>query len=45
MLHDTPPSFPRAAPLLGADTSSILHDVLGLSTDEIDSLDKMGVLT
>jgi benzylsuccinate CoA-transferase BbsF subunit len=45
MLHDTPPQFPRAGPLLGADTSSVLHDVLGLSTDEIDSLEQAGVLT
>jgi benzylsuccinate CoA-transferase BbsF subunit len=45
MLHDTPPAFPRAGPLLGADTTSVLQDVLGLSADEIDSLDKMGVLT
>ena len=45
MLHDTPPTFPRAAPLLGADTASVLHDVLGLSTQDIEALEQSDVLT
>jgi benzylsuccinate CoA-transferase BbsF subunit len=44
-LHDTPPRVDRAAPLLGADTVSVLHNILGLDTAEIDSLEQAGVLT
>ena len=45
MLHETPPRFPRAAPLLGADTASVLHEVLGIDPAEIESLEQAGVLT
>ena len=45
LLCDTPPRHERAAPLLGADTAAVLHDVLGLDQDEIDTLEQAGVLT
>jgi benzylsuccinate CoA-transferase BbsF subunit len=44
-LCDTPPRFPRAAPLLGEHTAAVLHQVLGLEADEIDSLEQAGVLS
>ena len=45
LLCETPPRFPRAAPLLGADTATVLHELLGLQAEEIESLERAGVLT
>ena len=44
LLCETPPRFERAAPLLGADTAAVLHDLLGLDEAEIDTLEQAGVL-
>ena len=41
-LSKTPPSPPRAAPLLGEHTESVLRDVLGLAPDAIADFAKRG---
>ncbi|GIW06646.1 MAG: formyl-CoA transferase [Dehalococcoidia bacterium] len=43
-LSRTPPDVSRPAPDLGADTEAILHDLLGLTDDEITRLRAAGVL-
>jgi glutaryl-CoA transferase len=40
----TPLSYDRAAPMLGADTKEVLREVIGVGSDELDSLRKMGVV-
>lgn len=45
LLTDTPPTVEGAAPLLGADTERVLHDVLGLTPAEIEDLNARGALT
>ncbi|MCA1645686.1 MAG: CoA transferase [Chloroflexi bacterium] len=44
LLRTTPPRQEHAAPLLGADTTRVLSDILGLAADEIDELARTGVL-
>ncbi|HVZ06708.1 CaiB/BaiF CoA transferase family protein [Rhodopila sp.] len=41
---ETPPSYDRAPPALGEHTTSVLAEELGLSTVEIDSLARAGVI-
>jgi crotonobetainyl-CoA:carnitine CoA-transferase CaiB-like acyl-CoA transferase len=43
-LSDSPPDYAAAGPTLGAHTSWVLRDVLGLPEDEIASLEADGVL-
>jgi 2-methylfumaryl-CoA isomerase len=43
-LPDTPPVPPASAPLLGAHTDEVLHDVLGLSSAEVGRLHDEGVV-
>lgn len=40
----TPAEYPKAPPLLGEDTESILSDILGLPADEIAGVKQRGVL-
>ncbi len=42
-LSRTPGSQHRASPCLGADTHYVLREILGMSNDEIDALDREGV--
>jgi crotonobetainyl-CoA:carnitine CoA-transferase CaiB-like acyl-CoA transferase len=44
-LSVTPGAQNRAAPCLGADTHDILHDLLGLSDEEIAELDTAGTIS
>lgn len=44
-LSKTPPRINRPAPVLGQDTEPVLREVLGLSSEEIDELDELGVTT
>ena len=43
-LSDSPPDYAAAGPMLGAHTSWVLRDLLGLTEDEIASLDADDVL-
>lgn len=43
-LSDTPVQYRTAPPQLGQDTRQVLSEVLGLSQEAIDSLEKQGVL-
>lgn len=43
-LSETPITYDRAPPLLGADTTTVLTEVLGLSADERDGLRRRGVI-
>ena len=40
----TPPSYDRAPPMLGQDTSTVLGELLGLSDDAITALRERGVI-
>lgn len=41
---ETPSAITSAAPAVGEHTHAVLHDLLGLSTDEIEALEKTGVI-
>jgi len=43
-LSETPITYDRAPPLLGADTTTVLTEVLGLGADERDGLRRRGVI-
>jgi formyl-CoA transferase len=43
-LSVTPPTYDRAAPLLGEHTDEILFDVLGLSEKEVETLKAEGII-
>jgi benzylsuccinate CoA-transferase BbsF subunit len=44
ILRRTPPKLDRAGPLIGADNSYVLSQLLGLSSEEIRQLESEGVL-
>jgi benzylsuccinate CoA-transferase BbsF subunit len=44
LLQETPPEVARPAPLLGADNAYVLGDVLGLTREEIEVLEREGVV-
>lgn len=44
LLRATPPRQDRAAPLMGADTATVLAEILGLTTEQIDDLATTGAL-
>jgi benzylsuccinate CoA-transferase BbsF subunit len=44
ILRDTPPDVERPAPCLGADTAYVLSEILGLTAEEIDQLEREKVL-
>ena len=44
LLRETPPMQDHAAPLMGAHTTEVLGDILGLSLEQIDALRADGAL-
>jgi crotonobetainyl-CoA:carnitine CoA-transferase CaiB-like acyl-CoA transferase len=43
-LSETPVTYRAAPPLLGAQTSEVLHERLGMTTEEIDALSAKGIV-
>jgi len=44
-LSETPPRVEKASPGLGEDNARILHDLLGMSAEEIAALEADGVIS